>query len=154
VGAAGEVVAGSGVRSRIVLACAVAGVTNKEVAADSAGGVEPVTKWRRRFVDKRLDGLVDEPRPGRPPSIPLDKVEEVIVADVGGEPKNATTGRASPWRQSVCPGRRSADLAEVRDQAHLTDTFQAVTIRCSWTRSSMSLACITSARAGGCALRG
>jgi transposase len=76
-------------RARIVLACAE-GVDNKTVATQLGCAPATVGKWRARFVEARLDGLVDEPRPGRPPTITVEQVEEVIVATLESTPANAT----------------------------------------------------------------
>ena len=65
-------------RARIVLGCS-AGLSNKAVAAREGVTAQTVGKWRRRFVERGLDGLLDEPRPGAPRKINDAKVENVIV---------------------------------------------------------------------------
>jgi hypothetical protein len=87
-------------RSRIVLGCAE-GLSNKDVA-DREGVTQPtVGKWRSRFVQLRLDGLEDHPRPGRPPSITAEQVEDVVVRTLEATPKNATYwSRASMAKRS------------------------------------------------------
>ena len=76
-------------RCRIVLAAAE-GTPNTEIAA--ALGCHPVTagKWRRRFAQRRLDGLSDEPRPGAPRTISDARIEAVIVKTLEEQPHNAT----------------------------------------------------------------
>jgi hypothetical protein len=76
-------------RSRIVLACAD-GLDSKTVAGRLGCAAATVGKWRGRFVEHRLDGLVDEPRPGRPPVVTADQVEDVVVATLESAPANAT----------------------------------------------------------------
>jgi transposase len=76
-------------RSRIVLACAE-GHANQEVAAQCGVSAATVGKWRRRFCELRLDGLSDDPRPGRPATITVKQVEDVLVATLESTPANAT----------------------------------------------------------------
>ena len=76
-------------RSRIVLTSAEGldnGVVGERLGVDRS----TVRKWRNRFVEHRLDGLLDEPRPGRPRTVTDEQVEEVITKTLESTPKNAT----------------------------------------------------------------
>ncbi len=76
-------------RARIVINCAK-GDTNRDVAARLGVSEAMVGKWRRRFVEHRLDGLCDDPRPGVPRTITDDQVEAVIVKTLEEKPNDAT----------------------------------------------------------------
>ena len=76
-------------RSRIVLAAAE-GLKNTEISERLSLNHTTVRKWRSRFAEQRLDGLLDEPRPGRPRTISDAQVEEVIVKTLESTPKDAT----------------------------------------------------------------
>lgn len=76
-------------RARIVLAAA-GGHTNTAIAADLRVTLPTVGKWRQRFLDRRLDGLTDEPRPGPPRTITDARVEEVVTKTLESKPTNAT----------------------------------------------------------------
>jgi len=76
-------------RARIVL-LAAEGLKNTEIAAELGITRGMAAKWRARFVEHRLDGLTDEPRPGRPRTVSDDKVEEVIVKTLETTPRDAT----------------------------------------------------------------
>jgi transposase len=112
-------------RARIVLTCAD-GATNTEVAAQLRVARPTVGKWRSRFVTDRLDGLVDEPRPGAPRKITDEQVEQVVTDTLESTPRDATHwSRASMAAHS---GLSRSTVGRIwrafRLQPHRAETFK------------------------------
>ena len=76
-------------RSRIVL-LAADGLANKEIARRQGCSQPTAGKWRQRFIDFGLDGLLDEPRPGTPRKLSDKQVERVLTRTLESQPEDAT----------------------------------------------------------------
>ena len=76
-------------RARVVLGCAE-GLDNKAVAKKLRCSLGMVGKWRSRFLEARLAGLYDEPRPGAPRKISDDQVEKVVIQTLESTPRGQT----------------------------------------------------------------
>lgn len=115
-------------RCRIVLACA-AGASNTVTGADL--GVHPTTvaKWRKRFAADRLEGLVDEPRPGAPRTVGDERVEEVIVRTLESTPRSATHWSTRSMAQAS--GLSQSTISRIWRtfglKPHMVDTFKLST---------------------------
>jgi len=77
------------VRAQIVL-MAAKGMTNTQIAPHVGLSIGMVGIWRKRFLKQGVEGLRDEPRPGRPRSVSDQRVAEVIEKTLSSKPKGAT----------------------------------------------------------------
>ena len=115
-------------RAKIVLRCAQGG-TNRQAAAELGADESTVERWRARFIAGRLDALHDEPRPGRPPSILLDRVEDVLVATL-----ESTPGQDTHWSRASMAKRTGLSKSTIGRiwkkfdlKPHLQDGFKLST---------------------------
>ncbi|MGB9146017.1 MAG: IS630 family transposase, partial [Acidobacteriaceae bacterium] len=76
-------------RSRIVL-LAASGQSNTAIAKQLTTRPHTVGKWRKRFVEQGVDGLLDEARPGTPRRLSDQQVETVIARTLESQPEAAT----------------------------------------------------------------
>lgn len=112
-------------RARIVLACAE-GKSNTTVSTALRLCQQTVGKWRSRFVAKRLDGLLDEPRPGAPRQISDAQVERVITLTLESTPPHAThwSTRLMARRCGMSQSAVSRMWRAFALQPHRSETFK------------------------------
>ena len=112
-------------RARILLACG-AGETNTAVADELGVTKQTVGKWRARFIERRLDGLLDEPRPGAPRQISDADVERVVTLTLETTPQDAThwSTRSMAARAGLTQSAISRIWRAFALQPHRTETFK------------------------------
>lgn len=115
-------------RARIVL-LAAGGLPNKEVAARERLTQQTVSKWRRRFLENGLDGLLDEPRPGAPRTISDDDVERVLTLTLEERPTDAThwSTRSMAKRTGLSQSAISRIWRAFALQPHRSESFKLST---------------------------
>jgi transposase len=116
-------------RAKIVLACAE-GQTNQQVAEQLGIWPQTVGKWRRRFVAERLEGLSDEPRPGRPRTIADTQVEQVLTKTLEEPPPGHDT-HWSTRSMAKATGMSQTAISRIWRafglKPHLTETWKLST---------------------------
>jgi len=116
---------GLALRARIVLACA-AGQSAPTIASALRITRQTVGKWRQRFVERRLAGLVDEPRPGAPRRSTDAKVEQLIADTLETTPQDAThwSTRALAKQAGLSHSSVGRIWRAFGLQPHRTETFK------------------------------
>jgi transposase len=112
-------------RARIVLACST-GASNTAVAARMRLATMTVGKWRARFVKRRLDGLLDEPRPGAPRRVSDADIERVLTRTLETLPRDAThwSTRSMAAKMKLSQSTISRIWRAFALQPHRTETFK------------------------------
>ena len=112
-------------RARIVL-LAADGLSNNEVADKVGCNQATVVKWRKRFIERGVDGLPDDPRTGAPRSISDDDVEAVIVRTLEETPTDAThwSTRDLAAKTGMSPSSVGRIWRAFGLKPWLTDTFK------------------------------
>jgi transposase len=112
-------------RARVILGCA-AGKSNTVVARELRLTKQTVGKWRTRFLSQRLDGLLDEPRPGAPRRISDAHVERVMRLTLETVPRDAThwSTRAMARRCGLSQTAVSRIWRAFALQPHRVETFK------------------------------
>lgn len=115
-------------RARIILACA-GGESNSEVAGRCGVLRQTVGKWRSRFLEHRLDGLLDEPRPGAPRKHGDSKIEQLIATTLNERPAQAThwSTRLMAQKLKVSQSTVSRVWRAFGLQPHRSETFKLST---------------------------
>ena len=112
-------------RARIILQCAQ-GATNTEVAQRLRITKQTVGKWRGRFLEQRLDGLLDEPRPGTPRRMDDARIEQLVSTTLNERPRDATHWSTRSLAQKL--GVSQSSVARVWRafglQPHRQETFK------------------------------
>lgn len=113
-------------RAKIVLACAEEGASNVAVAEKLRLSNKTVGKWRNRFIEQRLEGLLDEPRPGAPRKYTDEDVEKVVVQTLEAKPKGRThwSTRSMAEAAGMSPSSVSRIWRAFRLQPHIVRSFK------------------------------
>ena len=115
-------------RAHIVLACAQ-GADNSAVAKRYRVMRQTVGKWRGRFLEQRLDGLLDEPRPGAPRKLDDARIEQLITTTLNERPREAThwSTRLLAKKLKVSQSTVSRAWRAFGLQPHRAETFKLST---------------------------
>lgn len=119
---------GDAMRAEIVL-LAAEGLSNVAIAARVGTSRVTVATWRRRFATQRLEGLLDEPRPGAPRTVSDEKVAEVVTATLESLPVGRThwSSRSMAKASGLAPSTVQRIWKAFSLQPHRTETFKLST---------------------------